>query len=175
MSLTIHLAFPPKTFSPQATHYVRETQICRSAEGRAVMLLVLGNISSLKAGGGQKKKKTCGPATAEISRMGLPTLAHSPENYDWTVAIMFSCLSGPLPSGPAPTKDPLLCLQRSWTFCIIFGAVQSQGTQRAIRANFNINKKTKYKKNLMFPQKTGAVLPQRQRRLSVWSEVIRNS
>lgn len=30
MSLTIHLDCP-KTFSPQATHYVCETQICRSA------------------------------------------------------------------------------------------------------------------------------------------------
>lgn len=133
----------PKTFSPQATHYVWETQICRSAEGRAAMLLVLGNISSLKAGKKRKKKKSCGPSTAEISRIGLPTLAHSPENYDWTVAIMFSRL----PSGPAPTKSPLLCLQRSWPFVLFLVAFKAKA-QKGQFALISI-----LIKKWMFPQK----------------------
>lgn len=56
------------------------------------MLLVLGNISCLEG-------KNCGPATVEISKIGLPALAHIPENYD-SVAIMFKCLSSLLPGEP---------------------------------------------------------------------------
>lgn len=67
-------------------------------------------------GGGninRSEGKNCGPATAEISRIGLPALAHIPENCDSTVVTMFKCPSGPLPGEPAH-KCPLLCLQGLW-------------------------------------------------------------
>lgn len=50
-----------------------------------------GNISCLEG------EKNCGPATAEIPRIGLPALAHIPENCDSTVAIMFKYPSSLLP------------------------------------------------------------------------------
>lgn len=52
------------------------------------------------------------------------------------------------PRWTSPHKRPITLFATLMAFCIIFGGVQSQGTKRAIRANFNINKKKR-----MFPRK----------------------
>lgn len=54
--------------------------VCVGGRERDVILFGSGNI-------GCSEGENCGPATAEISRTGLPVLAHIPENCDSTVAV----------------------------------------------------------------------------------------
>ena len=77
-----------------------------------------GNISCSEG------KKNCGPATAEISRIGLPALAHIPENCDLTLAIIFECLSSPLPGEPTH-KTPITMFTELVASLIIFSGFQS--------------------------------------------------
>lgn len=127
MSLTIHLAFQTICAAGDAL-CVRDPDmwVCggdRNAFGS-------GNISCLEG-------KNCGPATAEISRIGLPALAHIPENYDSTVATMFKCPSSLLPGEPA-YKMHITMFTVLVASLIIFSS--SHKCERQSRSHFNMNK-----------------------------------
>lgn len=132
MSLTIHLAFQKHSCCRQDVLCVRDPDmwVC----GGVVMLLVPGTLAAWRG-------KNCGPATAEIYRNGLPALAHIPENCDSTVAVMFKCLSSPLPGEPAH-KMPITMFT-VLVASLIFSGFQSTSVQEAksYSKHFNMNKK----------------------------------
>lgn len=108
-----------KTFLLQAMHYVWETQILyvglQGEGGRNTF----GCWEHWLLGG-----KNCGPVTAEISRIELPALAHIPQNYDSTVAIMFKCPSRLLPGEPVH-KTPITVFTVLVASFIILNSFQS--------------------------------------------------
>lgn len=83
--------------------------------------------------------KDCGPATAEISRNGLPALAYIPENCDSTIALMSGCLSSLLP-GEQPHKMPFTMCNVLVASLIIFRVLQSTSVRSKV-THCNKNRK----------------------------------
>lgn len=121
MSLTIHLAFQKHSCCWQCIMCERPRYV---GLWGACNAFGAGNISCLEG-------KNCGPATAEISRIGLPALAQIPENYDSTVATMFKCPSSPLPGEPAH-KMPITMFTVLVASFIIFSGFQSTSIRRKV-------------------------------------------
>lgn len=143
MSLTIHLAFQKHSCCRRCIMCERPRYVGLWGGCNA---FGAGNINCLEG-------RICGPATAEISRIGLPALAHIPENCDSTVAITFKCPSSPLPGEPA-LKMPITMFAVLVASLIVFSGFQSK---RGILEIFQYEYKT------MLPQKAGAVLLKGQR------------
>ena len=104
MSLTSHLTFQKLSCRRRCIMCERPRYVGLLRVGGGCNAFGAWNISSLKGRG-----ENSGPATAEISRIGLPALAHLPENCDSTVAAWMSVQSVPRWASPQNALDYLYC------------------------------------------------------------------